>query len=397
MFYIPQIQKDDCGFACLKMVLANLNKDKNYLFLPQDEKHGRYSFSDLMDIAETHGLTFTAFKLPEKSELGNSPKFPLIASIGLKNGAKHAVVVTKVKWKRVTYLDPSVGKVTVSLKKFIEIWDGTGLMVENHRKTICPIKDIEPISFAKKFALGLVQLLSGAFVILGVYFIKDDTPIYMPLIFLSLALLSESLMKLLSYSYMKQIDSFFFRDENVPKSGFRDYLARFENYKKLSLSSPMNYILTLVFSLGLAMVVMLNDYRNLMIVVVPVVIALFEGIIIFPILKKKRHEIEELEDGIDEAKDARDFQEKAKGLHQNAYRYSCIDLFKRYCFALLMLSSVLLTMRLCEISSLPYIIFYTCISVALYKSCNELFSFSSKIEEFNKVKVKISNSLKSIK
>ena len=32
MFYIPQIKKDDCGFACLKMVLANINKDKNYLF-----------------------------------------------------------------------------------------------------------------------------------------------------------------------------------------------------------------------------------------------------------------------------------------------------------------------------------------------------------------------------
>ena len=121
MFYIPQVQKDDCGFACLKMVLANINKDKNYLFMQQKEEHGAYSYSDLMKLAKKEGVNLEALKITEKSELNNCTSFPFIASVALKNGAKHAVVVTKVRWKRVYLLDPSRGKYSLPINKFIEI------------------------------------------------------------------------------------------------------------------------------------------------------------------------------------------------------------------------------------------------------------------------------------
>ena len=32
-YFCYQLQDDDCGFACLKMLLANINNDKNYLYL----------------------------------------------------------------------------------------------------------------------------------------------------------------------------------------------------------------------------------------------------------------------------------------------------------------------------------------------------------------------------
>ena len=394
MIYIPQIQKDDCGFACLKMVLATLNKDKDYLFLPQDEGHGLYSFSDLIEIGQRYGVYFEAYRTSEKDKVSNCLTFPFIACITLKNGGKHAIVVTKVKWGRVSYLDPKAGKVSVSIRKFVTIWDGNCLIVESFTKRRCPIASLEPISLWQKVGLGLFQLVAGAFTVLGVYFVQDDKPIYLPLIFLSLALLSELMVKIFSYSLMKKIDQYFFDENHVPTVSYREYLVRFENYKRLSLSSPMNAILTLVFAVGLSTIVILNDYRNLMIVLIPIVLSFLDAVVIVPLLNKKEQEIALLEDDIDNATSQIDFKEKVKKMHSGAYQYSYIDLLKSFCFSLMMLASVLFTMRMCDISSLPFIIFYTCISLALYKGMEKLFFYPKKREEFNKVKVKISNSLK---
>ena len=394
MFYIHQIQKDDCGFACVKMVLATLNKDKDYLFLPQDESHGTYSLSELEEIGYIYGVSFTAFRATLKTDMANCPKFPFIAILGLENGAKHAVMVTKVKWGRVHYVDPSYGKASVSLKKFINDWDGTGLIVGAFEKRKCPIQCPNPISIGQRIGLGMIQLVAGVLAILGVYFIKDAFPTYLPLIFLSLAIAAEVIMKIVSYSLMKKIDNYFFDEKRLPRNGFKDYFLRFEKYKQLALSSPMNYVLILIFTIGLATIVLLNDYRNLLIVVAPITLALVEAAFVTPILKKKKRLISELEDDIDSAKDVKDFKGKINRMHKQAYNYSYIALLTTYLFALLMLVSVILTMKLCGISSFPYIIFYTCIAIALFKAMRQLFSINEKVEEFNIVKVKISNSIK---
>ena len=395
MFYIRQIQKDDCGFACLKMVLANLNKDKNYLFLPQDEEFGQYSYSDLLDLGKDYGVNFTAFKVDEKSELVNCSSFPLIATIQLKNGANHAIVITKVKWKRVYYLDPRRGSGSMSLKKFLTIWDGTGLMVESYEKKKCPITPINPVKMSWKIGLGIIELLSGVFAVLGVYFIKDDTKIYIPVIFLSLAIITELFMRALSFRIMKNLDRYFFSNDALPKKGYREYLFRFETYKKLSLSSPMILVLLGVFVLGLGAVVILNDTRNALLVLIPIALAAFEVLIVKPALKEKRVDIEELEDNLENATDGDDLQSKVKEMHTKSYNYSYIDLACRYLYAGVIVLAALLTMRICGLSSFPYIIFYSCISVSILKALIQLFSFNERIEEFNVVKVKINNSLNS--
>ena len=395
MYFIHQIQNNDCGFACVKMMLATINKDKNYLFLPQDETHGAYSLDELIEIGQTHGVSFEAFRATNKLEVANCPSFPFIAILGLENGNKHAVCVTKVKWGRVYYVDPRLGKTNTSLNHFTNIWTGMGLIVKSYEKRKCPIKCPKAISASNRIALGLIQFISGVLAVLGVYFVKDNTPIYFPIIFLSLAIAGEVIMKIVSYSCMKKIDDYFFDEKRLPNKSFKDYFLRFEEYKKLSLYSPMNLILVFVFTLGLVAVVLLNDYRNLLIVLAPVALALLEALVISPILKKKNQTIKALEDDIDDAKNAKDFKNKISAMHKQAYSYSYLNLFTTYLFALLVLVSVILTMKLCGIVSFPYIIFYTCIAIALFKAMRELFSYNERINEFNIVKVRISNSMKS--
>lgn len=393
MFYIRQIQKDDCGLACLKMVLASINKDKNYLFLPQKENHGMYSYDDLMNIGKEYGINFTPFKATEKESVDNCSNFPLIATITLKNGAKHAIVIRKIKFSRVFYTDPRLGKTSLSLKKFLEIWDGTGLMIESFEKTKCPIQPLNPIKTGAKIGLGIIQLLSGASAVVGVYFIRETTPIYIPVIFLSLAIILELVMKAVSYSIMKGLDNYFFSDEVLPKRNYKDYLVRFENFKRLSLASPMNYILMLVFALGLIAVVLLNDIKNIMLVVVPLLIALLDLLAVKPMLKKRKQEIVVEEENLETTTSSEDFKEKVKGLHSKSYNYSYLTNALAYLYVGFIVATALLTMRLCGLSSFPYIIFYSVISVTLYKTFDKLFSFNDVLEEYNIAKIKLTNSI----
>ena len=394
MFYIPQIQKDDCGFACLKMVLATINKDRNYLFLSQDESHGYYSYSDLMKLGKKQGVIFSPIKVSEKESLTNCKSFPFIATICPKKSVHHAIVVTKIKWKRVYYIDPKSGSESMGLKKFLLVWDGTGLIVESFEKKKSEVAKLEPVSVSNKTILGLIQLVAGIFTVLGVYFIKDDTPIYIPAIFLSLAIISELIMRIVSYHLMKKLDAFFFEESKMPTSGFRKYIERFENYKRLSLSSPMNYVLLLIFCLGLLTVVLLNDIKNAMLIIVPLVLGLLDLFIVIPFLKKKEKEVNEAESEIDTITDVSDIKRQMKEVHTKAYNYSYARVAINYFYAGLIILTTLLTMHLCGLSSFPYIIFYSCLSISFYRSIHQLISFGDRIEEYNIAKVKLSNSLK---
>ena len=101
----------------------------------------------------------------------------------------------------------------------------------------------------------------------------------------------------------------------------------------------------------------------------------------------------ELEEDLDNAENGEELQNKARILHSKAYSYSYIKMACSYLYAGLLVLTALLTMRLCGLSSFPYIIFYSCISVAILRTLQDLFSYNEKIEEFNIVKVKISNSI----
>lgn len=394
MFYISQTQKDDCGFACLKMLLANIHNDKNYLFLSQKENHGFYSYADLLEIAKGHGVTLSAIRVTEKSTVTSCQHLPFIATIHLQNGANHAVLVVKVTAKAVTYLDPRRGKVKIKLREFIKVWDSTALIVESFEKKKCQDVIVEPIQKKQKLLLGSIQFIAGIFAVFGVYFIKDDTPIFVPAIFLFLAIITELLMKAYSFKLMKKLDEHFFKEELVPSSGYRNYIERYENYKRLSLSSSLNYILILVFSFALIVIVLLNDIRNVLLVLVPLALAVLDALVIDPIFKKKKANISDLEDDLDNSENVTDLRNRVRIVHNMAYNYSYFNMAITYLYAGFIILTTLLTMRLCGISSFPYIIFYSCIAVTLYRSINQLFSFGDNVEEYNLAKIKLNNAIK---
>ena len=48
-YFIPQIDSSDCGFACLKMMVARLYENEKALYIKQNENHGAYNFLELKE------------------------------------------------------------------------------------------------------------------------------------------------------------------------------------------------------------------------------------------------------------------------------------------------------------------------------------------------------------
>ena len=392
MFFVPQILKDDCGMAALKMLLADAHNDRNYLFIPQDEEHGSYSYEDLIAIAHTYNVELIGFKAENMNELATSKDYPFIATIKLANGAYHAVYVYKIKNKRVYYMDPLEGKMEVHASKFIEIWDGSLLKIKECIKTPCPYKEAKPIRTSQWVVLSILQVLCAASAIAGVFFINENAYIFLPIALFALAIILEIALKAYSVSVMKGVDTFFYEALDI-KDGYTKTLRRFERYKHGLLTSLSSFLITFLITLALIFIVLNNDLKNFLLIASPLIAASIEGLFYRPYLKRGYREVVRLEDDLDNSEDLIEYRTKVYDLHKQAYKYGKVEMFKRYIGLALFVAMAVVLMAVNGMVSFPYVIFYLCIQIAIYHCFKTLLDYPSKCEETLKEKVEINNCL----
>ena len=99
MYFISQVGKHDCAFACLSMMLANYHHDKNYLFLKHEDK--QLSFKDLQIIGESYNLKLLGVKIDNVNEIANCRNFPIIVTLKLKDNTRHSVLVYRANKKKI--------------------------------------------------------------------------------------------------------------------------------------------------------------------------------------------------------------------------------------------------------------------------------------------------------
>ena len=126
-----QESSSDCGFCALKVLLANLNNDSNYLSL-ENKKQGAYSMLDIKKLALEYKLELEGYKV-EDSSLLSTLTFPFICQI--KRGKEnHFVIVEKIK-KGIFYVfDPSIGILEINESIFLELFNQNVLTIKNHEK-----------------------------------------------------------------------------------------------------------------------------------------------------------------------------------------------------------------------------------------------------------------------
>ncbi|MCR4879747.1 MAG: hypothetical protein K5906_02190, partial [Bacilli bacterium] len=229
MFSIQQANDHDCGFTALKILLANIHHDENYLFLPSPFFKESVSFFALMEIAETYNVSLTALKAIDKEEIIHNDKFPFIARIK-KEENYHALYVYKMNKKYLYYIDPSSGTQKIKIEQFISLWTGEMLAIKEFNKTKCPIKKPKYLKNKELIISILFEFVSALSALLAVYFIHKDSYIFLPVIFFSLMLISEILLKRYSLLLLKRIDKRV--EDNIFDIKDKDYYAYYFNYEQ---------------------------------------------------------------------------------------------------------------------------------------------------------------------
>lgn len=387
MYYIPQLQTSDCGLACLKMMLATLNKDKNYLYLPQDEKHQSYSYDELTKISKKYGLELQGFKVDDKAEILHNDKYPLIVSLARGENTYHSVIVEKIKFKRVKIVDPNSGVYWLKLDKFYDEWTGLGLIMTNFVETNCPIERKNPIKTSDMVVNIIAQVLGAVAVYFGVFFLDNKTKPIIPTLFFIVFVLMELFIRINLIRIMDKMDKEVITPSlEKPKQGFMTFFKRYEAYKKSVLTSPLNQVIQLIMIVLIIGMILWNNPRNFLLVISSIAFGFIEYFIVMPYVRKSDAEISKLESEISSIKTAEDFQIAVRGIHYKSYKVAKDTLVVRYLRFAIMLTLSILLVKFNKSILLPYVIFYFALQLFLYDAFKKTISYVSGERETLKTK-----------
>ena len=391
MYFIPQISQNDCGVACLKMLLADINHDSNYLYLPYQENSRPLSYQKIIQMAEKYQLFLKGFVVAEKEEIINNQNYPLIVTIKSHQNVGHAVIVKGIRHHYVQIVDPDQGTYSLSLKRFFVLWDKTGLLIEKYENMVCPYIHQEKKQTHDLLIASLCQIMSTLSLILGIFFIDGTCSIYISISLIIAFIFFELMLRYVLFKAMNNIDKNFIDDLHLRNKDFKEFHLRFENYKKAVLLTPLNFLFIFLICGFLIFIMVLNDIHNILMIIAPICLTLVEIFYFRPFAKSKEEEISLEEKELYQTKNIDDYKEKEFSIHEKTYRLTKITLLKKYFVIATMIIVTGGIMLLNGIFSIPYIVFYLCLETALYNNFHTLFTYDEKKREYLIAKVRLNN------
>lgn len=342
----------DCGFAALKMLLANKVHDKSYLYIKKPSKKKDYSFYDLIKIARSYGFRLASFQMPIE-DVRSIPN----GTIAMING-NHMVFLKKIGKRKVTYIDPNVGKVTCSLCEFEERWSGYVIEcvnasdareIENRKIRMTPVW----MDVVHYVIIGVifVSLMSGF------YLINDNSSIILTMVFLLLFAVAELvenwyIIKELKYFDNQFLGIYFSRRYNQNLNKYRCYLDYKTKYFIVSKLLVSNMILISVFSILLC----INDYRNIFVFLILLLIRMLDNKLFSKREREDIRSIERIENSAFE--DSEKTIEELSSANNKASRLALSSSMKKVIYLFICLCLALGMMLVTNVVSTNFIIFH---------------------------------------
>ena len=385
MYFISQVGQHDCAFACLKMMLANYHHDKNYLFLPG--KKDAYNFKELKEIAAQHHMSTLGVKIKSVQELTASKNFPFIITLDKGKGVRHSVLLLKVTKKHARVYDPEVGKRKIKLDEFYSEWDLRALIVDpesEHVRVECDYKPVDFINKKDKIILPIWQLLSGISLLLAVYFINVNSYFFVPVILFALFFIFEILFRRGLIGALKRMDDNIFNYKiKAEPNEFMEFYKVEEKYRYVALSIIPNFIYTVLVSVFMTVLLIMNGAINAVYILLALILAIAHVYIYLPYHKRRSNELAAEELKIKDVANQFQFRSVVNDAHETAYH---LGLFKNaftYIEIAILLMSAITVMSLSHVVSIIYVIFYLCISIYLKDNFVRLLECSSQSEDFD--------------
>ena len=393
MYFISQVGQHDCAFTCLKMMLANYHHDKNYLFLPG--KKESYTFKELKDFAAKYHMNTLGIKISNIQELYGSKDYPFIITLDQGKGVRHSVLLLKVTRKHAKIFDPASGKRKISLDDLYEKWDLRALIIDKEKQYIqqeCDYKPIDFIDKKDKITLPIWQLISGISLLMAVYFINANSYFFVPIILFALFFIFEIIFRKGLINALKRMDDniFNYKINAEPKELMEFYKVE-EKYRYVALSIIPNFIYTVLVSLFMTALLIINSPLNAIYVVLALVLAIVHVYVYLPYHKRRSNELAIEESKIQDVQNQFQFRSVVSGVHDASYH---LGLFKNtftYIEIAILLMSAVTIMSLSNVVSVIYVVFYLCISIYLKDNFIRLLECSTQTEEFDNQLAKLLN------
>ena len=257
-----QANDHDCGFVALKMLLAALSKNKSYLYLPKEGKTKNYSFNDLIKIAESYGVVLKAYQDEDKdlSFLQRNPALLLLDDEKTYNN--HLVMVRRLKRHKVYFNDPIVGEVVMKEEEFLEKFSGKYLQVETNAIKPFQAKEVNVTHNTQLIPILLFNFLSMVFLLTGLYFVKTDEYVFIPLVFIALFSICELVENWYYINLLKQFDITYLNDYMLySKDRVKDY-KEYTDFKILTFNKARNISSACCMAVSIIVVLLINDKMN---------------------------------------------------------------------------------------------------------------------------------------
>lgn len=374
-YFIKQRNKCDCVFICLKVLLANIFKKKNFLYL-LDKKEDRYSLFEIIEKAKEYNLILKGYRASNKNDIFEFKKIPFIAVLNNDNASNHAVLVYKINKNNVYYFDPSIGKIKLDKKEFLLKFSGEFLLYKEHKKTKLKPPSYNFVSVYKKILLLFIEAISSLCMLSALFFIKEDTPFYVPLILIASYFILEIILKTLMSSIYKEIDSKILKLIKLKKNRVKNFsLSDLLYFKKNIMTNAMTLLSTIIIISIYSGLLIFNLKLNIYFILFVFILSLVSSLI-YKVYETKL--INNINSNEDYLTTLNEYNNNAKFLHiiealfsSSNKLFSFYQLKSSMIYFFLFLASLLLS-ALSKNASLNFLLFH-------------FFSFSFLFNEFEKI------------
>ena len=392
MYYIPQVTKSGCGFACLKMLLATAHKDERYLYLKEDENHGSYSYQELVAIAQRYDVTLVGVKYDDKDDLRHLTRFPLILTVVNENDSPHAVLINKRRGKKVKIYDPEKGIYWQKIDRFIKRWDGTALSINQVQERPFTYRIIDVKDVKSEIVSYFMQAIAAICLALATFFIKPDGSFILPLILLIASLACEIILRMFLLRRMQKCDRYLRRFlPYVRKKDYFEYYKRSQHYKTSALTMGLNFVFYLLVIILIMTISLINSTTFIVSIGAALMAALIDVFFFIPFKKSINRELEADESELRVVKDEEDMEMKVKSIEVKSYRYAYLEYANKVVVGAFFLLASFLVSIIDNTLALTNIVFYTCVSFLIYQYLVPLFSYDYKVSDNMLAKARINN------
>ena len=392
MYYIPQVSKSGCGFTCLKMLLAIAHKDEKYLYLKEDERHGPYSYQELVNIAQHYEVTLMGVKYEDKDDLRHLKDFPVILTIEREEESPHAVLAVKRKGGRFLIHDPDLGVYWQKIDPLIDIWDGTALAINHIGEQPFTSRVIDVKDTKGDIISCVMQAIAASSIALATFFVKPDGSFLLPLIFCALSLVSEIILRILLLKRMQKCDKYLRRFlPYVERRDYFEFYKRSQEYKRSALTMGLNFVFYLLVIILIAAISLCNSLTFAISIGVAILAAFIEVFFFIPFKKSINKDLENSEDGLHKIKEIEEMEIEVKDMEVKSYRYAYLEFASKVVFGALFVLASFFVSAVEQTIALPNIVFYTCVSFLIYQYMVPLLSYDYRVSENNVNKARINN------